>query len=246
MDVYYIFHSGFSIDWDEDCLIFDYYKGKLSEKWSIPCGQAPNAYKSMSVFASHAHGDHFTPEIFAWTAQRSDIKYLLSSDIAGSGMRVPNEMIGNVSYISDGETVSINGFAVKAYGSTDAGVSFHLAKGGVSIFHAGDLNYWHWMDESTGEEIQEASEMFDAELEKIKRGVDRIDIAFFPVDPRMKTDYYRGAVMFCAAMRPKYLVPMHFGLHFSSPPGFMDEISKYTEVKLPDRGKRGSKMEMLL
>ena len=39
---------------------------------------------------------------------------------------------------------------VKAYGSTDAGVSFLVTtSGGRKIFHAGDLNDWHWQDDSS-------------------------------------------------------------------------------------------------
>ena len=49
MVVYYICNSGFSIEYGGDCLIIDYYTGKLSDRRKIPTGQAPGSYKSVSV-----------------------------------------------------------------------------------------------------------------------------------------------------------------------------------------------------
>ncbi|MCL2163958.1 MAG: MBL fold metallo-hydrolase [Oscillospiraceae bacterium] len=245
IDVYYLSNSGFSIEYGGDCMIIDYFRGKLSNSWRLPSAREPAAYNSVSVLASHAHADHYNPEIFSWTKERPDIKYLLSSDISNKiKTREKEARLPDVAFIKDGETHEINGFTVKAYGSTDAGVSFHLVKDGVSIFHAGDLNYWHWSDESTDDEIREALEMFDFEMEKIKNGVDRIDVAFFPVDPRMKTDYFRGAILFCMAMRPRILIPMHFGRVFSPPPEFFSEVSEYTEIRAPEPGKKESRIEL--
>ena len=245
MDVYYLFNSGFSIECGDDCMIIDYYTGKLSDKWKMPTARAPESYKSVSVLSSHSHGDHFVPEIFSWAGERPDIKYLLSSDISEKSVSFPDGFRGGgVEFISDGETREINGFTVRAYGSTDIGISFHIVRDGLSMFHAGDLNYWHWANESTADEIAEAGELFAAELSRIRKGVDSIDVAFFPVDPRMKTDYYRGAVLFCMEMKPKVLVPMHFGRYFSPPREFLDEVLEYTEVRMPDNGRKGVKIEI--
>ena len=244
MDVYYIFHSGFMVENNGDCVIFDYYMGKLSDNWKTPVARDPGSYNSITVFSSHVHGDHFNPCIFSWVEERPGIRYVLSADIGSEKAVVPKSCINNASFISSGEGLEVNGFDVKAYGSTDAGVSFHVSKGGLSIFHAGDLNYWHWSDESTEAEIREAREMFDAEMSKIKKGIDRIDIAFFPVDPRMKTDYYRGAVLFCMEMRPKILIPMHFGKQFAPPPEFFHEVENFTRVVVPPSGKKGAKIDI--
>ncbi|MEI3154718.1 MAG: hypothetical protein V8S95_06185 [Odoribacter sp.] len=42
---------------------------------------------------------------------------------------------------------------IKAFGSTDIGISFLIDIDNIRIFHAGDLNNWHWEEESTPEEI---------------------------------------------------------------------------------------------
>ncbi|MCX5780700.1 MAG: MBL fold metallo-hydrolase, partial [Firmicutes bacterium] len=72
---------------------------------------------------------------------------------------------------------------------------------------AGDLNWWHWA-EDVPEEIFKAEQTFKAEMAKIKGA--SVDIAFFPVDPRLDADYYRGAELFIQTIQPRYLVPMHF------------------------------------
>ena len=45
------------------------------------------------------------------------------------------------------KNLSLKGVKIKAFGSTDIGISFLVSVDGVDIFHAGDLNWWHWWDE---------------------------------------------------------------------------------------------------
>jgi hypothetical protein len=97
---------------------------------------------------------------------------------------------------------------VKAYGSTDAGVSFLVTLDGMKFFHAGDLNFWHWREVSNARQIQEADEDFKAEVKDLQ-GED-IDVAFFPVDPRMGMLFDAGANYFILTGKPRLLLPMHF------------------------------------
>ena len=63
-----------------------------------------------------------------------------------------------------------------------------------NIFHSGDLHFWHWEDDTPEEE----KAMYDAymvQLEKIKK-LDRIDIAFVPVDPRLGVNTLEGVELF--------------------------------------------------
>ena len=244
MDIYYLFQSGFTIEHKGDCLILDYFTGKISNNWKTPTPKDPISYNSVTVFASHSHPDHYNPDIFLWEKERADIKYVLSSDIkekAAAQKRIKNP---NISFVTDGESLNVNGYSVTAYGSTDIGVSFHITKDELSIFHAGDLNFWHWSDESSQDEIREAREKFDAELGKIRNGVERIDVAFFPVDPRMKTDYYRGAILFCMEMRPSFLIPMHYGRHFMLPSEFIKEAENFTQIKMPDNSNKSVRIDI--
>ena len=234
MNIYYLYNSGFTVEAGGDALVFDYWRRGLAKPWNMPLPKNPGEYHRVLVFASHAHGDHYNRAIFDWLSERRDIAYILSEDIRQAA---PATLCGNgglgytVDFISPGGSLSIGGLEIKAYGSTDAGVSFHVvAESGESLFHAGDFNFWHWRDESSDAEVAAADLSFSYELEKMRLGIPKIDVAFFPVDPRMGGDYYRGAVRFCEALRPSILIPMHFSNRFEPPVEFFEEIAAYTRV----------------
>jgi L-ascorbate metabolism protein UlaG (beta-lactamase superfamily) len=243
MNIFYLYNSGFSIEHGEDAVIIDYYKGGLKKPWRMPLDRRPSEYRGVYVFSSHVHGDHYNRAIFDWRSERGDIFYVLSEEIrqAVPGLE-PSKNAGAAlpTFMRDGDCARVGSLDVRAYGSTDLGVSYHIVfEDGTSIFHAGDLNYWHWRDESTNLEVAEADAAFTRELQKIRDGIGRLDAAFFPVDPRMGGDYYRGAIRFCEAMRPALFIPMHFSARFSPPPGFYDEINPYAKVVRagPESGK---------
>ena len=60
------------------------------------------------------------------------------------------------------------------------------------------------------DEVAEATEWFERILADLAPYAGTIDLAFFPLDPRMGRDTARGAWRFLSVMRPKRLVPMHF------------------------------------
>ncbi len=192
--VKYIYHSGFEVETDQCRLIFDFYQGSLEFK-----------DKPTYVFCSHIHPDHFNPAIFGWQIELPGIQYILSNDIGGD-QSIPLAP-GNITFISPYEEIQINDIKVKAYTSTDEGVAFLVKCGGANIFHAGDLNWWHWAGDIP-EEIKRAEIEFKSEIAKIKG--EPIDIAFFPVDPRLKPHHGLGAELFISEVKPRYLIPMHF------------------------------------
>ncbi|GCB35863.1 hypothetical protein KGMB02408_28080 [Bacteroides faecalis] len=81
---------------------------------------------------------------------------------------------------------------------------------GWSIFHAGDLNNWHWSEESTEEEIRKANGDFLAEVKYLKEKAPNIDLVLFPVDRRMGKNYMKGAKQFIEQIKTTIFVPMHF------------------------------------
>ena len=99
---------------------------------------------------------------------------------------------------------------VKAFGSTDVGVSFLLRLEGKTIFHAGDLNNWHWTDESTPEEVKDAEGRYLKEVSRLREETDKLDLAMFPVDPRLGSDFDRGARQLVDRLRIAIFVPMHY------------------------------------
>jgi L-ascorbate metabolism protein UlaG (beta-lactamase superfamily) len=158
--------------------------------------------KKVFIFSSHSHGDHFNPDILAWEKINTDVTYILSNDIT-IDVKKPNYIFMK----EDDETI-FNDFYIKAYGSTDIGISFLVKFDGLTIFHAGDLNWWHWKEDSL-EERNLAETNFKIQIAKLKNE-NAIDIAFFPVDPRLEEYYYLGGQYFCEHLKPKMLIPMHF------------------------------------
>ena len=54
---------------------------------------------------------------------------------------------------------------------------------------------------------------------------ENIDIAFFPVDPRLKEYYYLGGEYFANILKPDLLIPMHFGDNYSVTINFYNKVS---------------------
>ena len=158
------------------------------------------------MLSSHSHADHFNPEILTWQQERPDVQFVFSKDI------LENKLAGldDACYLDKGEIWSDGMLEVEAFGSTDLGISFLLHLDGKLIFHAGDLNNWHWKEESTGEEVREAENTYFSELDMISQRTDRIDIVMFPVDPRLGKDYMLGAEQFVDRFHVGTFVPMHF------------------------------------
>ncbi|NLP44113.1 MAG: MBL fold metallo-hydrolase [Peptococcaceae bacterium] len=187
----YLYHSGFQVEIGDTTLIFDYIKGPVDI-----------SNKNTLVFVSHSHPDHYNKEIFTWQSQNSEIKYILADEIR------PEQPAQNIFSLAPYEEAQLGDVKVKTFGSTDLGVSFLVQIQQVNIFHAGDFNWWYWYGE-TPAEIAEAERLFKEEIVKIKG--EMIDIALFPVDQRLEHNYCVGADYFIAELKPKYLVPMHFG-----------------------------------
>ncbi|GAB6178781.1 MBL fold metallo-hydrolase [Desulfotomaculum defluvii] len=209
----YIYHSGFVVESETALFVFDYYQGSVNLKKD----------KQIYVFSSHAHHDHFNPVIFEWQGERLDIQYILSSDIYSQ--LSPMHTSANLTFLSPYEEKKIGDIQIKAYGSTDEGISFLIKHNGSHIFHAGDLNWWYWWGE-TKEEIEKAEKMFKEEISKLKGEI--IDIAFFPVDPRLEHNYSLGAEYFIQEVKPKFLIPMHFWENTEVISQFADKMKNST------------------
>ncbi|KGK86247.1 hydrolase [Desulfosporosinus sp. HMP52] len=214
MRIKYLYHSGFLVETNTNLLIFDYYQGSVDSLLK----ESPN--KNIFIFSSHSHPDHFNPIILEWHKFRPDIQYIFSNDI-----NVPQKNI-NVNFIAPYQTLEIGNLSIKAYNSTDLGVAFLVQDEEMRYFHAGDLNWWYWID--TPEEMIKAEKNFKEEIQKIKG--EAIDVAFFPVDPRLELNYSAGAEYFIQELTPRIFIPMHFA---DSP----DVVTKF-ETKMKDSPSR--------
>ena len=141
-----------------------------------------------------------------WKEQKPDIKYIFSKDILKRRRAKADDAI----YLKKGDAYQDELLTIKAFGSTDVGISFLIETEGRRIFHAGDLNNWHWSEESTEEEIRKANGDFLAEVKYLKEKAPDIDLVLFPVDRRMGKDYMKGAKQFIEQIKTTIFVPMHF------------------------------------
>lgn len=196
MKITYIQHSGFAVEFEDCVLIFDYYRGRLPHF---------EKNKSIYVFASHRHHDHFREEIFAWEEEYSEIRYILSDDITA-------ESAANRMFVGPDQEYEMDDIRIKTLRSTDEGVAFFVSvrDSGTSetqsIYHAGDLNWWHWEEEGL-EYNREMKERYQRALAPME-GV-HVDAAFVPVDPRLGDAYYWGLDWFMRHTDTERVYPMH-------------------------------------
>ncbi len=118
MKVTYLDNSGFVITLKDAILVFDYYRDP-SHALNKILGDKPDA--PVVFFVSHRHPDHYNPGIYE-IAQNHRRVYVMSNDVPA--MKIPSTL--EVQGMSVGDYVESlpGGISVRAYGSTDAGVSF--------------------------------------------------------------------------------------------------------------------------
>ena len=200
MKIKYISNSGFILEDDSYAIIIDCI-GLSSKSEEINACSG----KFLYVLASHAHGDHFDRKIMSFRGAGQ--KWILSEDI-----RKKVTHSSDIHFMKKGDVYRDEKLFIKAYGSTDEGISFYMEYGGLKIFHAGDLNNWHWNEDETQtpEEAAHDEQWFLDELAEIAKEVPVLDIAMFPVDKRLGTDYTRGPEQFLDSIKTGLFVPMHF------------------------------------
>lgn len=196
MTVYFLNHSGFAVDDGERAYIFDYnedpegHVNRLKEEGRI-----------LWFFVTHTHGDHFNPLIAMFNSPTT--KYILHE--AADLYQVEQERMVSMKV---GDTTELDGVTITMYGSTDEGGSFYVDTKAHTFFHAGDLNWWHWLGD-TDENNEEARQFFLREMERIQDLT--AEIVFFPVDARLEEAREWGAL---SALRQihatKLFVPMHY------------------------------------
>ena len=93
--------------------------------------------------------------------------------------------------------------SVETLRSNDEGVAFIVQLGGLSIYHAGDLNNWWWDGDV---EDQKLADIYHEELERI-RG-QHFTSAFIPLDPRLK-GWWKGIEDFMHYADADRIFPMH-------------------------------------
>jgi L-ascorbate metabolism protein UlaG (beta-lactamase superfamily) len=208
MEITYIDHSSFLLEWENCYWLFDYYKS------DIPI-MKPN--KKIFVFVSHKHKDHFNPKIFDLYNMYEDLEYVLSSDIKmlqlkDQKMDINQDLLDKINWVHPSQTYHLNvqkdnEIILKTLVSTDEGVAFLLTYQEKTIYYAGDLNLWVWPGETEAYN-KDMTIRFKDQMIALKDLP--IDVAFAPLDPRQEDYYYFGLESLLSTAKVKYVFPMHF------------------------------------
>ncbi len=228
MIVTYLDHSGFAVELEPCVLLFDYHQGELP-LWEKE--------KAIYVFVSHKHRDHFNMKIFDLADRYPKVHYFLGSDIKLSKKylernHVPASVKEKITNVGKNKSLcwdefGIGALEIQSLRSTDAGIAFIVQTQGRCIYHAGDLNWWHWEGEPYP---------FNENMEQnYKREIGSIegmhfDAAFVPLDPRLEKAYGWGMDYFLTHTKADYVFPMHMW-------GEYDFIEKYKRTSLGSQNR---------
>ncbi len=240
MKVTFLTHSAFLLEWDAFYMLFDC---TFTEPY-VSVLPALEAKKPLLVFSSHRHADHFDPKIFDLAAQYPLTRYFLSRDVNLSDKRraefgLTDEMMERITLLrpDSGVTAEVAGkeISIRTVKSTDIGVAFLVKVDGELIYHAGDLNRWHWTDE--GEDYcAKMAESYTRAVEKLAAAAAEelpsplLTAAMIPFDTRLLDGYSLGALELLAALPARHIFPMHMWEHFEYIDRFRTEHPAYADA----------------
>lgn len=217
MKLTFIYNSGFLFETGTANILFDYYRKGHDIIRQVLASPLP-----LYVLVSHSHPDHFNPNCLGWKSKHKAIHYIFADELRSAAAGRDKEVV----YMPIGGVYSDMLLTVEAFGSTDIGCSFYLTIGDTTVFHAGDLNNWHWSDESTPDETEQAERDFMHQLDRLAVVHNTVHLAMFPVDARIGNDYARGARQFLEAVHTDVFVPMHFWSAADAAAAFAPEAQK--------------------
>ena len=223
MRVTFLDHSGFLVELPTVTLLFDWWKGELPAlRPGVP----------LLVFSSHRHEDHFKPEIFSLDAAA----FLLGSDIRLTPRNlerwgISEEKAARCARLGKHDTVSpLPGVTVETLPSTDEGVAFLVTADGQSVFHAGDLNWWHWTGETDAYNHNMAAN-FKRYVEPLRGRC--IDLAMLPLDPRLEEAGFMGPKYFLELAEIRHFLPMHQWDNYGFTEHFLQQFPQFSHCTTP-------------
>ncbi len=221
-------HSGFLVEiGDSAALLFDWWKGELPVIGpGVP----------LLVFASHRHEDHFNPKIFSLDDGSRDVRFLLGKDVKLTPRNqerwglLEKSAEKCISLGGNCQTEPLPGVKVETLTSTDEGVAFLVSTGGKSVFHAGDLNWWHWEGEdwSWNRNMEANFKRYTAPLKGR-----RIDLAMLPLDPRLGEAGFWGPKYFLELADISHFLPMHQWGDYSYTIRFLEKNPAFASRTVP-------------
>lgn len=227
----YIHHNCFVLDLGVQKLIFDIpgpsHLPEPGRRQLLPLLQ-----ERCIFFFSHAHEDHFDPDLDrllskVWEERNKHSKHDTWSFVFADDIQdlYPETLTKAKRFCADKTDVLVvepdqeygfKGIHIFTLESNDQGVAFLITlKEGKHVFFGGDLALWLWPEMSI-QGRQATLEFYLEQLGKIKDK--KIDLAFANVDKRLPN--LAGAEELLAILKPQVFVPMHTFGH----PKWIDEL----------------------
>lgn len=202
MKITYIHHSSFCVELEDKVLIFDYFAGAVPEF---------EKEKPIYIFASHQHADHFDVEVLKWVKKYPNIRYVLSKDFRLSDKYLIRNGIDlsikeKILFMKENTVANLDGMEIETFLSTDEGVAFLVTYAGKTVYHAGDLHWWHWAEE---EDVfnQYQEQTYKRQIGKLEGR--HIDVAFVVIDHRLGDAVFWGMDYFMGHVDARHVIPMH-------------------------------------
>ncbi len=222
MEITYLNHSGFLLEWETCYWLFDYYKGDIPSL---------DPAKELFVFCSHSHSDHYNPDVFSLLMKHPKVHWLFANEIKGAFRRTKRHSkfpLPEVTFLptySDTTLMDQQGqpLVIHTLHSTDCGCAFLIRYQDRYIYHAGDLHWWTWPGESEKDNRKMAGD-YKKEIEYLEDK--SLFLAFTPLDPRQESDYAMGMNYLLSHVQIQHVFPMHFWDDFS----IMDKYLKENTV----------------
>lgn len=220
MNATFLAHSGFVVELPSVTLLFDWWKGELPPlRADVP----------LLVFSSHWHEDHFSPVIFSLNAAAFILGGMDKTWLTKKG--ASTDVLSRCISMDGSEVCTpLPGITVETLPSTDEGVAFLVAADGKTIFHAGDLNWWHWEGEPDPWNPNMARDFhrYAAPL-----GGRRLDLAMLALDPRLEADGFRGPKHILELADVRRFLPMHQWGNFAFTEQFLACYPEFAEQTVP-------------
>lgn len=241
MKVWYLDHSAVAVKTQKHLLLFDLtgkvLSGRPEEGLAEGCVN-PDEIKDEDVliFVSHEHKDHFDPAIFSLREKVGKVRFVLPEEFDEVYQA---ELFVGASEDEPGH-YELPDCRVTTFASTDIGVAYLLEIDGLHIYHAGDLNWWHWEGEEDAFNLDQAQRyQHQMELLEGELAGKELDLACVPVDPRLKEDCLRGLQCFAQHAQARHILPIHLWGDFSVLDRIQQVLPQLWEQVLPvkERGR---------
>ena len=215
--VWFLGHSGWAVKTQNHFLVFDYFCNPRDRKPGDSCIASgyilPEQLKDqqVTVFSTHAHGDHYSPGIFSWKESIPNIEYVLCWNQNTNG--------NDYTMIPVHGEQKVRDMNVYVNSSTDLGGGYLVEVDGLVLFHMGD--------HANGEDQLMAE--FTDEIDIIAEKYDKIDIVFGGIrgcSLGQPEQVKQGIYYTLDKLDPNLFVPMHSGSHTFSYKEFTESARK--------------------